>query len=128
MTLSRERLSFTLQVTGLAAAIAGVLATPFFGLAAAMQWLAAGIVAVGLDVVSIRSRSDTRAMLAQLGKLAVLLAGIALFPTSTDTAGGGVSTAVIPPDLGPILLLLSVLPSAAGAMVRRTDAPPVART
>jgi len=64
-------------------------------------------------------------MLAQVGKLAILLAGIVFFTAPTDTAGSTAST-VVPPDLGPILLLLSVLPSAAGAMVRRADAAPVA--
>jgi len=126
MTLTRERLSYGLQVAGLATAAVGVLATPFFGLANALQWLAAGVVAVGLDVVSIRTRSDTRAMLAQLGKLTVLLAGIVVIAPPAETAADA-TLAMVPPDLGPILLLLSVLPSAAGAMVRRTDAAPAVR-
>jgi len=125
LTVSRARLASSLQVAGLALAAVGMLATPFFGLATAAQWLAAGAVAVALDIVSIRTRSDTWSMLAQVGKLVILLAGIALFTASTDTTG--TVAAAIPPDLGPIMLLLSIVPSAAGAMVRRTDSTPVAQ-
>jgi hypothetical protein len=126
MTLSRERLSAGLQVSGLAGSVGGVLATPFFGLASAMEWAAAGLVAVLLDLIAFRSRSDTRAMLAQLGKIAVIVAAVALVPASTDPSGGSAGT-IIPPDLGPMILLLSILPSTAGAMVRRSDPPAAVR-
>jgi hypothetical protein len=126
VNVSRERLSFVLQATGLGAAVLGVIATPFFGLATATQWVIAGLVAVGLDVVAIRSRSDLRSMLAEMAKLVVLIVGIAAFTTSTDTSATA-TTPLIPPDIGPILLLLSVVPSAAGAIIRRSEAPASAR-
>jgi peptidoglycan/LPS O-acetylase OafA/YrhL len=115
---ARQRLAVGLQWTGLIGAVLGVLATPFFGLGLALQWLIGGGVAIALDVVAIRTEVDVRRMLAALVKL-VILVGALFVLTPSGTIPGPQDNSV-PADLGPILLLLSVLPSEAGAMLRRT--------
>lgn len=115
---ARHRLAVGLQWTGLVGAVLGVAATPFFGLGLAVQWLIAGAIAIALDVFAIRSEADIRAMLAALVKLVVLVA--ALFVLTPAGTIPGPQANAIPADLGPILLLLSILPSEAGAMLRRT--------
>lgn len=119
---ARHRLAAGLQWTGLVVAVLGVIATPFFGLGLAVQWLAAGAIAVALDVFAIRTEADIRAMLAALLKLVILVAALFVLTPSGSIPGPQANT--IPADLGPILLLLSILPSEAGAMLRRTGPMP----
>jgi hypothetical protein len=122
MTSVRHRLAVGLQWTGLLGAGLGLLATPLFGLGWAVQWLVAGAIAVSLDVFAIRAESETKAMLAALVKLFVLVG--ALF---TLTPLGSIPTPAansIPPDTGPLLMLLSILPSELGATLRRKVAMP----
>ncbi|HJP89700.1 MAG TPA: hypothetical protein VJ850_11760 [Candidatus Limnocylindrales bacterium] len=119
---ARHRLAVGLQWTGLIGAVLGVIATPFFGLGLALQWLVAGAIAVGLDAFAIRAEEDIRAMLAALVKLVVLVGALFVFTPSGSIPGPQENT--IPADLGPILLLLSILPSEAGAMLRRTGPMP----
>jgi hypothetical protein len=115
---ARQRLAVGLQWTGLIGAILGVVLTPFFGLGLALQWLIGGGVAVALDVVAIRSETDLRRMVAALLKLVILVVALFAFtPAGTIPQPAG---SAIPADLGPILLLVSVLPSEAGASLRRT--------
>ena len=116
----RHRISVGLQWTGLVGAAAGLVAVPLF-LGFAMQWLVAGAIAVALDVVAIRTESDLRAMLAALVKLVVVVAALMMFtsPGSIPAMAPG----TVPPDTGPVLLLLSIVPSELGAMLRRTPVP-----
>ena len=117
----RHRISIGTQWTGLGGAALGLAAVPLF-LGFAVQWLAAGVVAVALDVFAIRTTSDTRAMVAALAKLVVLVAALFML-----TSPGSIPAMVpnsIPPDTGPVLMLLSILPSEIGAMLRRTGPMP----
>lgn len=117
----RHRITVGLQWTGLVGAAAGLVATPLF-LGFAAQWLVAGAIAVALDVIAIRTDADVRAMLAALAKLVVLVTALMAF-----TAPGSVpvmAPGAIPPDTGPVLMLLSILPSELGAMLRRRVAMP----
>ena len=122
MSPTRARLAVGLQWTGLIGAVLGVIATPFFGLGLAVQWLVGGGIAIALDVIAIRTREDIRAMLAALGKLVVLVA--ALFMLTPSGSIPPAQANAIPADLGPILLLLSILPSEGGALLRRTGPMP----
>lgn len=117
MTPVRERISTWLQWAGLIGAAAGLVAVPLFGLGFAVQWLVGGAIAIALDVVAIRTESDTKAMLAALGKLVVIVAALMVFTTAGSIPG--TTAGAIPPDTGPVLLLLSILPSELGAMLRR---------
>jgi hypothetical protein len=122
MSPARRRIAVGLQWTGLVGAVLGVIATPFFGLGLALQWLVGGAIAIALDAFAIRAEEDIRAMLAALLKLLVLVGALFAF-TPSGTIPGPEANA-IPADLGPILLLLSILPSEAGAMLRRTGPMP----
>ena len=115
----RHRISVGLQWTGLAGAAVGLLAVPLF-LGFAAQWLIAGAVAVALDVFAIRTASETQSMLAALGKLAVLV--VALMVLTTPGSIPVMAPGSIPPDTGPVVMLLSILPSELGAMLRRAPA------
>jgi hypothetical protein len=119
---ARHRLARGLQWTGLVGAVLGVIATPFFGLGLALQWLVGGAIAIALDVVAIRVEDDIRRMLAALLKLVVLVGALFAFTPSGSIPAPDANA--IPADLGPILLLLSILPSEAGAMLRRTGPMP----
>ena len=117
MTPVKHRIARWLQWTGLIGAALGLVLTPWFGLGLAVQWLVGGAIAVGLDVFAIRTESDTRRMLAALVKLVVLVGALfVLTPTGTIPAP---ADGAAPADLGPILMLLSILPSEAGALMRR---------
>ena len=122
MSPTRHRISVGLQWTGLIGAVLGVVTTPLFGLGLAMQWLVGGAIAVVLDVIAIRTQQDIRAMLAALLKLVIVLGALFAFTPSGSIPAPAENT--IPADLGPILLLLSILPSEAGAMLRRTGPMP----
>lgn len=122
MTPIRERIASWLQWTGLIGAAAGLLAVPLFGLGGAGQWLVGGALAVGLDLFAIRTDSETKAMLAALGKLVVLIVALMVFTTVGSTPG--TAAGAIPPDTGPVLMLLSILPSELGAMLRRSQQMP----
>jgi hypothetical protein len=112
----RHRISIGLQWTGLVGSVLGFVAVPLF-LGFAMQWLVAGAIAVALDVVAIRTGSDTQAMLAALGKLVILVVALmVLTPLGSIPAMAPNS---IPADTGPVLLFISILPSELGAMLRR---------
>ena len=116
----RHRISVGLQWTGLVGSVVGFVFVPLF-LGFLVQWLIAGALAVVLDVYAIRTESDTKAMLAALGKLAVLVAALFML-----TSPGSIPAMVpnsIPPDTGPVVMLLSILPSELGAMLRRAPAP-----
>lgn len=118
----RHRISVGLQWTGLIGAALGLVATPLFGLGFAMQWLIGGAIAVALDVFAIRTDSETKAMLAALVKLVVLVTALMVL-----TSAGSVpqpAAGAVPPDTGPILLLLSILPSELGAILRRNPPMP----
>jgi hypothetical protein len=117
----RHRISVGLQWTGLVGAVAGLIATPLF-LGFAAQWLIAGGIAVALDVVAVRTDADVKAMLAALGKLVVLVTALVAFTTAGSIPAMVPGT--IPPDTGPALLLLSILPSELGAILRRTPPMP----
>jgi len=117
----RHRVSIGLQWTGLAGAAIGLVATPLF-LGFALQWLVAGAIAVALDVIAIRTDADVRAMLAALGKLVVLVTALLAFTTPGSIPVMAPGT--IPPDTGPVLMLLSILPSELGATLRRTKPMP----
>lgn len=118
----RRRVATGLQWTGLAGAALGLVAVPLF-LGFAVQWLAAGAIAVALDVVAIRTDSDLRAMLAALGKLVFLVAALMMLTAPGSIPAMAPNT--VPPDAGPVLMLLSVLPSQIGAMLRRSAASPM---
>jgi len=117
MTTIRHRLAVGLQWTGLVGATLGLISVPLFGLGFAVQWIVGGLAAVGLDVYAIRTESDVRRMLAAILKLVILVAalffltGSGTIPTPTEGA--------LPPDTGPILLFLSILPSELGATLRK---------
>jgi hypothetical protein len=115
----RHRISVALQWAGLAGAAVGLLAVPLF-LGFAAQWLIAGAIAVALDVFAIRTASETQSMLAALGKLAVLV--VALMVLTTPGSIPVMAPGSIPPDTGPVVMLLSILPSELGAMLRRAPA------
>ena len=112
----RHRISIGLQWTGLVGSVVGFVSVPLF-LGFTMQWLVAGAIAVALDVVAIRTESDLRAMLAALAKLAILVAALMFFTSSGSIPA--MAPGSIPPDTGPVILLLSILPSELGAMLRR---------
>ncbi|HSO29214.1 MAG TPA: hypothetical protein VLS28_04880 [Candidatus Sulfomarinibacteraceae bacterium] len=112
----RHRISIGLQWTGLAGSVVGFVSVPLF-LGFQAQWLVAGAIAVALDVVAIRTASDTRAMLAALGKLVILV--VALMVLTTPGSIPAMAPGSIPPDTGPVVLLISILPSELGAMLRR---------
>ena len=117
----RHRAAVGMQWTGLVGAAIGFVAVPLF-LGFAVQWIAAGAIAVALDVFAIRTDSDTRAMLAALVKLVVLVAALFIL-----TSPGSIPAMVpnsIPPDTGPVVMLLSILPTEIGAMLRRTGPMP----
>jgi hypothetical protein len=122
MSPTRHRIAIGLQWTGLVGAVLGLLTTPLFGLGLAVQWLVGGAIAVALDVIAVRTEADIRAMLAALVKLVVLAGALFAFTPSGSIPPPVENT--IPADLGPILLLLSILPSEAGAMLRRTGPMP----
>ena len=117
MTTLRSKLASWFQRAGLVGAVLGLVATPLFGLGFAIQWLVGGTIAVALDVFAIRTESEALAMSAALGKLVVLVTVLIAFtsPGSVPRPAAG----AIPADLGPVLLLLSILPSEIGAMLRR---------
>jgi hypothetical protein len=117
----RHRISIGLQWTGLVGSAVGLVATPLFGLGFALQWLIAGALAVALDVFAIRTASETLAMVAALTKLVVLVAALMVFTSPGSLPP--VAANSIPPDVGPILMILSILPSELGAMLRRTPVP-----
>ena len=117
MTTWRSKLAGWLQWAGLIGAVLGLVTTPLFGLGFAVQWLVAGAIAVVLDVFAIRTESETKAMLAALAKLVIVLTVLLAF-TAAGTVPGTIAGAV-PPDTGPVLLLLSILPSELGAMLRK---------
>jgi hypothetical protein len=117
MTPIRQRIGVALQWIGLVGAVLGLIATPFFGLGLAPQWIIGGAIAIALDVIAIRTDADVRAMLAALGKLVVLVTALFAF-TPVGSIPAPAENA-IPADLGPILMLLSILPSEAGALLRR---------
>ena len=116
MTPVRDRIATWLQWAGLIGAAAGLVAVPLFGLGGAIQWLVGGAVAVGLDVCAIRTDSETKA------KLAVLIVALMVFTTAGSTPG--TAAGAVPPDTGPVLMLLSILPSELGAMLRRPQRMP----
>ena len=116
----RHRISVALQWTGLVGATLGFVAVPLF-LGFTAQWHVDGAIAVALDVVAIRTESDTKAMLAALGKLVILV--VALMVLTTPGSIPVMTPGSIPPDTGPVLLLLSILPSELGAMLRRAPVP-----
>lgn len=118
MTMVMHRTGVALQWGGLAGSVAGVVTTVLFGLSVVASWVVAGVIAMVLDAVAIRTASDARAMGAAIAKLAVLLVALGAI-----TLGGAASPAdvPVPPDTGPLLLLLSILPSALGAIFRRVD-------
>ena len=122
MTPVRDRIATWLQWAGLIGAAAGLVAVPLFGLGGAIQWLVGGAIAVGLDVFAIRTESETKAMLAALAKLAVLIVALMVFTTAGSTPG--TAAGAVPPDTGPVLMLLSILPSELGAMLRRPQRMP----
>lgn len=118
MTSAMQRMSVPLQWAGLVGAVAGsVVAVVGFGLVLA-GWLVAGFVAVALDVVAIRARSNDTALRAAIGKLVVLLMGVSLIPWARSNPA---IPSLVPLDAGPPLLLASVLPSVVGALFRRVD-------
>lgn len=117
----RHRISVGLQWAGLIGSAVGLVATPLF-LGFAAQWLIAGGIAVALDVVAIRTDADVRAMLAALGKLVVLLTALIGFTSAGSIPA--MAPGSIPPDTGPALMLLSILPSELGAILRRTPPMP----
>ena len=112
----RHRISIGLQWTGLIGSAVGLVAVPLF-LGFALQWLVAGLAAVALDVFAIRTASETKAMLAALAKLAILVGALFIL-TSPGSIPAMVANS-IPPDTGPVLMLLSILPTEIGAMLRR---------
>jgi len=118
MTLSMHGIAVALQWAGLLGSAVGTLLTLALAAALVPGWIVAGIAAVILDVVAIRIPSDARAMGAAIAKLLVVLVAVQVV-----TLGRAASSAVLPiaPDTGPLLLLLSILPSALGAIFRRTD-------
>ena len=118
----RHRISIGLQWTGLAGSVVGFVFVPLF-LGFAMQWLVAGAIAVALDVVAIRTESDLRAMIAALAKLIAIVAALMVFTSSGSIPV--MAPGAIPPDTGPVILLLSILPSELGAMLRRAPEPAV---
>lgn len=117
----RYRISVGMQWAGLVGAAVGLVATPLF-LGFAAQWLVAGAIAVALDVIAIRADADVRAMLAALAKLVVLVTALMAFTTPGSVPVMAPGT--IPPDTGPVLMLISILPSELGAMLRRTPPMP----
>jgi hypothetical protein len=117
MTTIRHRAASGLQWAGLAFAGLGLVTTPLFGLGFAVQWLIGGALAAGLDIFAIRTESETLAMAAALGKLVVLVTVLIAFTTPGSVPPAAAN--VIPADTGPILLLLGILPSELGAMLRR---------
>jgi hypothetical protein len=110
-TLENLTLAQALQGTGLVSSLAGIVATLIGGLVYAPVWVPVGLAGAALDVYAIRTTSEVRAMLAAGLKLAICLAGLSVAFNTATTAGG-----LIPADLGPALVLLSALPSTAGAM------------
>jgi hypothetical protein len=117
----RYRITVGLQWTGLAGAALGFVATPLF-LGFAVHWLVAGAIAVALDVIAIRTDADLRAMLAALGKLVALVTALLAFTTPGSVPAMVPGT--VPPDTGPVLMLISILPTELGAMLRRTPPMP----
>src|SRR6185369_9191444 len=79
MTPIRQRIGVALQWIGLVGAVLGLIATPFFGLGLAPQWIIGGAIAIALDVIAIRTDADVRAMLAALAKLVILVTALFAF-------------------------------------------------
>ena len=111
-TLESLTLAQLLQGTGLFSSLAGVVATLLGGLVYAPVWVPVGLAGAALDVYAIRTTSEVRAMLAAGLKLAISIAALSVAFSTASAATG----ALIPADLGPALVLLSALPSTAGAM------------
>lgn len=117
-TLESLTLAQALQGVGLVSAVAGVVATLLGGLVYAPVWVPVGLAGAALDAYAIRTPSEVRAMLAAGLKLAISIGALSVAFSNATTAPG----ALIPADLGPALVLLSALPSTAGAMRKGREA------
>ena len=118
MTVAMRPFSMALQLTGLSGSVAGAVLTVALAPFVVLGWVVAGIIAIVLDVIAIRARSVPNAVGAAIGKVGVVL--VALVTVTLGAAASPVDTE-LPAETGPLLLLLSVVPSLLGAAFRRVD-------
>ena len=114
MTLAMYGPARNVQRLGLLGAVLGVIATQLAPSCGSVIWVLAGIVAIGFDIVAVAGRGHGSIPASILKAVMVILPmGVLLSCAYVD-----LPEPIVPAGLGPMLLMLSAIPSLLGAFLR----------